>query len=212
MAVFVLQRVADVNGLIGRDVDNLEILYVVSPLKATANAARKRVEVAVDPEAAMGVGSIEFAEPVAPKVLLKTTVGGDDVDLLTFDPSNNTIILGDEDNVGAVNLNVANVGSIAFSLESLSAALTMATNLIRLLAGAETKIEVTEKGVALFNDAEVGDPAHTFGGGDRVLFIANAATNPSSNPTGGSFLYVDQADGGKTKIRRADGTITTLDP
>jgi hypothetical protein len=46
-----------------------------------------------------------------------------------------------------------------------------------------------------------------FGGGATVVGIANAATVPSSNPTGGGVLYVE---GGALKYRGSSGTVTTI--
>lgn len=48
------------------------------------------------------------------------------------------------------------------------------------------------------------------GGGDEVLSISNATTNPSTNPTNGIVLYVDAADG-YVKYRKADGAVIALD-
>ena len=45
------------------------------------------------------------------------------------------------------------------------------------------------------------------GGGSSVLGITNAATVPTSNPTGGGILY---AEGGALKWRGSSGTITTI--
>jgi hypothetical protein len=45
------------------------------------------------------------------------------------------------------------------------------------------------------------------GGGSRVLFIANALTVPTSNPTGGGIVYVE---GGALKYRGSSGTVTIL--
>ncbi len=42
---------------------------------------------------------------------------------------------------------------------------------------------------------------------DGGIFIANASTVPTGNPTGGGFLYVE---GGALKYRGSSGTITTL--
>jgi len=46
-----------------------------------------------------------------------------------------------------------------------------------------------------------------FGGGAKVIGIANAATAPSSNPTGGGVLY---AEAGALKWRGSSGTVTTI--
>ena len=48
-----------------------------------------------------------------------------------------------------------------------------------------------------------------FGSGVGVLGIANAGTNPSSNPTGGGVLY---SDAGAGKWRGSGGTTTTFGP
>jgi hypothetical protein len=49
--------------------------------------------------------------------------------------------------------------------------------------------------------------AGSWGGGVKALFIANAATNPSTDPIGGGILY---ADGGALKWRGSSGTVTTI--
>lgn len=45
------------------------------------------------------------------------------------------------------------------------------------------------------------------GGGDGVMSIANASTNPSTNPVAGGILYVDS---GALKYRGSSGTVTTI--
>ena len=49
--------------------------------------------------------------------------------------------------------------------------------------------------------------APSAGGGARVIFIANAATVPTTNPTLGGILYVES---GALKYRGSSGTVTTL--
>jgi hypothetical protein len=58
----------------------------------------------------------------------------------------------------------------------------------------------------------------SFGGGTKVIGIANATTVPSSNPTGGGVLFVNSGalqyrgtSGANTTIVNADGTITAPD-
>jgi hypothetical protein len=46
-----------------------------------------------------------------------------------------------------------------------------------------------------------------FGGGAKVIGIANATTVPNSNPSGGGVLYVE---GGALKFRGSSGTVTTI--
>jgi hypothetical protein len=47
----------------------------------------------------------------------------------------------------------------------------------------------------------------SFGSGQKVIWIANATTDPSTNPTGGGVLY---CSGGALKYRGTSGTVTTL--
>jgi len=47
----------------------------------------------------------------------------------------------------------------------------------------------------------------SFGGGVGVVYIANATTVPTTNPSGGGVLYVQ---GGALKYRGSSGTITTI--
>lgn len=47
----------------------------------------------------------------------------------------------------------------------------------------------------------------SFGTGEKVIFIANATTVPSTNPTGGGILYVQS---GALKYRGSSGTVTTI--
>ena len=54
----------------------------------------------------------------------------------------------------------------------------------------------------------VGTPDQ-FGGGVKVVGIANASTVPTTNPTGGGVLYVE---GGALKYRGSSGTVTTIAP
>jgi hypothetical protein len=49
--------------------------------------------------------------------------------------------------------------------------------------------------------------ADQFGGGVKVVGLANATTAPASNPTGGGVLYVES---GALKYRGSSGTVTTI--
>lgn len=49
--------------------------------------------------------------------------------------------------------------------------------------------------------------AGSFGGGSKVVFIKNATTDPTTNPTGGGILF---CSGGALKYRGSAGTVTTL--
>lgn len=56
-------------------------------------------------------------------------------------------------------------------------------------------------------DGNIGVGGTSFGGGVKVMFMANASTIPSSNPTGGGILY---AEAGALKWRGSSGTVTTI--
>jgi hypothetical protein len=47
----------------------------------------------------------------------------------------------------------------------------------------------------------------SYGGGSGVLFLGNATTVPTTNPTGGGILYVEA---GALKYRGSSGTVTTI--
>lgn len=47
----------------------------------------------------------------------------------------------------------------------------------------------------------------SLGGGDKVIFIANRTTAPTTNPSGGGILY---AEAGALKYRGSSGTVTTI--
>jgi hypothetical protein len=49
----------------------------------------------------------------------------------------------------------------------------------------------------------------SYGSGVKVLFVANATTAPSTNPSGGGILYVT---GGALTYRGSSGTVTTICP
>lgn len=51
--------------------------------------------------------------------------------------------------------------------------------------------------------------AGSFGSGLNVIFVANATTNPTTDPTGGGILYVT---GGALTYRGSGGTVTTIAP
>lgn len=60
-----------------------------------------------------------------------------------------------------------------------------------------------------FRNLAVGPNSLSAGGGVGIVFIANATTVPTSNPTGGGILYVES---GSLKYRGSSGTVTVLAP
>lgn len=61
--------------------------------------------------------------------------------------------------------------------------------------------------VSLALGANLSSTQMPTGTGDRVIFIANAATVPSADAVGGGILYVEA---GALKYRGSSGTVTTL--
>ena len=62
-------------------------------------------------------------------------------------------------------------------------------------------------GVAATSWLRLGNWTQSLGGGSGVFAIANAATVPTTNPTGGGILYVEA---GALKYRGSSGTVTTI--
>lgn len=63
---------------------------------------------------------------------------------------------------------------------------------------------------SVLNDGNVGiNTVDQFGGGVKVVGIADAATVPTTNPVGGGILYVEA---GALKYRGSAGTVTILGP
>lgn len=57
------------------------------------------------------------------------------------------------------------------------------------------------------SDGSLGIGGTSFGSGALVMFIANATTAPTTDPTGGGILYVES---GALKYRGSSGTVTTI--
>ncbi len=74
---------------------------------------------------------------------------------------------------------------------------------VRIQVNSTNQLMGTPNGVQLFSGTA------SYGGGVMVLGVANATTNPTTNPTGGGILY---ADAGAGKWRGSGGTVTTFGP
>jgi len=83
-------------------------------------------------------------------------------------------------------------GNVNFIIRCNTAAASAAGNLILQDTGGNLGFGLTD-----------------FGGGSKVIAITNAATAPSSNPTGGGVLYVEA---GALKFRGSSGSVTTIAP
>jgi collagen type VII alpha len=80
---------------------------------------------------------------------------------------------------------------------------TFVTDALNSQTGGLTCIALAaNRNVGLATSAGVG-----FGGGQQVVFIANASVVPSTNPTNGGIMYVEA---GALKFRGSSGTVTTI--
>ena len=76
--------------------------------------------------------------------------------------------------------------------------------------GSSTRLQFNVDGterMRITSAGDVGIGGTSFGSGALVMFIANATTAPTTNPTGGGILYVE---GGALKYRGSSGTVTTI--
>jgi hypothetical protein len=69
--------------------------------------------------------------------------------------------------------------------------------------GGQPRLEINTNGNFGFNTASGAG----FGGGVKVLQIANCTLAPTTNPTGGGLLY---CEAGALKYRGSSGTVTTI--
>jgi hypothetical protein len=109
----------------------------------------------------------------------------------------------------AINTTTANTAFIGLQNDSLGAndwAITMPSVndlAIRNVTGSYNAIYIQNQS----GNADIGINGLSVGGGAGVVFIANATTIPTTNPTGGGILYVEA---GALKYRGSSGTVTTL--
>ena len=69
------------------------------------------------------------------------------------------------------------------------------------------RIVADQTKVVIASNVALGQFTTDFGGGSRVVAIAEADTVPSTNPTGRGILYVE---GGALKYRGTSGTVTPI--
>lgn len=106
---------------------------------------------------------------------------------------------------------INNSGNVAglYHNSSANTGYTGAGSLNLLTAGAEAIGIITNNAlrIAIEANSNIGVNGQSYGGGVGVLFLANRATVPSSNPSGGGILYVES---GALKYRGSSGTVTTI--
>jgi hypothetical protein len=95
----------------------------------------------------------------------------------------------------------ASVGVISAASDSVIVGAT-SNDPLRLVTNNTERIRVGA-------DGNVGVNGTDFQDGVKVMFIANATTVPTTDPTGGGILYVES---GALKFRGSGGTVTTIAP
>lgn len=83
------------------------------------------------------------------------------------------------------------------------------TNDVRLTDSANGGVALTVQSRATQPNLSLLTGTQSYGGGVGVVLVANATTEPTTNPTGGGILY---AFGGALKFRGSGGTVTTVGP
>lgn len=74
-------------------------------------------------------------------------------------------------------------------------------NTSRGLTALKVEERATQVNMSLLSDTK------SYGGGVGVMYIGNASTVPTTNPTGGGILFVED---GALKFRGSNGTVTTI--
>lgn len=102
--------------------------------------------------------------------------------------------------------------SLGGSLTLTSGTGTTAPGATRIQLAGNTMIETAQvvsgnNIVALARKSNITSTQMGASTGDGVVYVANAATNPSANPASGAILY---ADGGILKVRQSDGFASSL--
>lgn len=83
------------------------------------------------------------------------------------------------------------------------------TDDVQLRNAARTTVALLAEDRATAPNLSLLTATKSYGGGVGVLFVANASTLPTTNPTGGGILYVDS---GGLRWRGSSGTVTTIAP
>lgn len=78
----------------------------------------------------------------------------------------------------------------------------VAAGVANMIVGTNGELHVESAGIGLGG-------AGSYGSGQRVVYVVNATTVPTTNPFGGGILY---AEGGALKWRGSSGTVTTIAP
>jgi hypothetical protein len=140
--------------------------------------------------------------------------------------STSTAKIGVESNAGPIgwlesngtgttstNCGINNANMLAIYLDSAIAGSAMLVGAqsnvpLYLASNGVARVVLTAAGnIGLFPTITSGADASTYGSGVGVQFIANATTDPTTNPTGGGLLFVSS---GALKYRGSSGNVTTV--
>ncbi len=83
------------------------------------------------------------------------------------------------------------------------------TNDLQLTDAANGTVAMLAEARATAPNLSLLTSTKSYGAGVGVIYVPNASTNPSSNPTGGGILYVDA---GALTYRGSGGTVTVIGP
>ncbi len=171
-------------------VTNTQVNYKVNNATVLSTTTAGQLGVGTStPNSAVLVDMVKATSGALGPVLRLTGGGGSGaacaIDLATYDPGANSpafrVLAVDDNNFGAnVEFQLKLSGSISNSLIS------------RLF---------------LNTNGNLGLGGQSFGNGSQVFFVADTASAPSTNPTGGGLIYVLN---GALKYRGSSGTVTTL--
>lgn len=121
--------------------------------------------------------------------------------------------------------NSAGTWTAALTVSAASAVVAFSNNITlasQITFNSDTAFRRTSAGILEVNNGTAGtlrdlclrnfavnSASVSAGGGVGIVFIANATTVPTTDPTGGGILY---CEGGALKYRGSSGTVTTLAP
>lgn len=108
---------------------------------------------------------------------------------------------GEAQDVSIIRAGAERIGVLAAGARVTGAGTTTGQAFLVRNSGSTPRFEVLDNGNASHG------AAGSYGGGTGVVFIANASTVPTTNPSGGGILY---CEGGALKFRGSSGTITTI--
>lgn len=124
----------------------------------------------------------------------------------SFNPVWKVNDLGRVTQKGAFLLNNSSQSEIQFN----QADGTTLWQLLSVNTGVDLEMILNSNGQEVLNlrqTGAVGIGGSSFGGGELVVYLANASTVPTSNPSGGGILYVQS---GALKFRGSSGTVSTV--